>query len=166
MLFADKVKKTNMFDWTQERTLAITNVAIYNVHKKECKRRIPLSDFGGITKTVHPSKANEFTVHVPSSYDYRFSSARRDEIVDLLKQLYLIQTKQNCPVFHTQAKDLKDFTTTEKDLKKGVSRFPSDDYRAYEEDLQKTGGPALHKQESTVEDQLNNFEANQKIRGA
>ena len=51
-------------------------------------------------------------------------------------------------------------------MKKGVSRFPSDDYRAYEEDLQKSGAPSLKKQESTVEDQLNNFEANQKIRGA
>jgi hypothetical protein len=25
LLFADKIKKTNMFDWTQERTLVITN---------------------------------------------------------------------------------------------------------------------------------------------
>jgi hypothetical protein len=33
LLFADKVKKTNMFEWTQERTLVITNVALYNIHK-------------------------------------------------------------------------------------------------------------------------------------
>jgi hypothetical protein len=38
LLFADKIKKTNMFDWTQERTLVITNQAIYNIHKKEIKR--------------------------------------------------------------------------------------------------------------------------------
>jgi len=117
----------------------ITNRALYNVHKKETKRKIYIKDFGGITKTVAPSKANEFTVHVPSAYDYRFSSARRDEIVDILKKLFLIETKQNCAIFHTQAKDLKDFTTTEKDMKKGVSRFPSNDYRAHEEDLMNAG---------------------------
>lgn len=38
LLFADKIKKTNMFDWTQERTLVITNQAVYNIHKKEVKR--------------------------------------------------------------------------------------------------------------------------------
>lgn len=56
--------------------MVITNRAIYNVHKKEMKRRIALSDFGGVSKTVAPSKGNEFTVHVPSSYDYRFTSTR------------------------------------------------------------------------------------------
>lgn len=56
-LFADKVKKTNMFEWTQERTLVVTNSAIYNFHKKEVKRTIDIKDIGGITKTVPPSKA-------------------------------------------------------------------------------------------------------------
>jgi len=33
LLFADKIKKTNMFEWTQERTFVITDEAIYNIHK-------------------------------------------------------------------------------------------------------------------------------------
>jgi len=56
-------------------------------------------------------------------------------VVDLLKRLYVIEMKVNCPIFHTQAKDLKDFTTTEKDMKKGASRFPSNDYKCEEENL-------------------------------
>lgn len=118
LLFADKIKKTNMFDWTQERTLVITNQAVYNIHKKECKRQIHIRDIGGLTKTNPPSKSQEFVIHVPSSYDYRFSSTRRDEIIDVLKRLYLIEQKQNVPVFVTTTKDLKGFTTTERDMKK------------------------------------------------
>lgn len=32
-------------------------------------------------------------------------------------------------MFHAQKKDLRDFTTTEKDMKKGISKFPTSDYR-------------------------------------
>jgi hypothetical protein len=57
LLFADKIKKTNMYDWTQERTLIITNVGVYNIHKKEVKRTIYIKDIGGLTKTIPPSKS-------------------------------------------------------------------------------------------------------------
>ena len=117
LLFADKIKKTNMFEWTQERTLVITNTSLYNIHKKDIKRQIFIKDIGGLSKTVPPSKAQEFAIHVPTAYDYRFSSQRRDAIVDLLKRLCLIEQKVNCPVYHITAKDLRDFTTTEKDMK-------------------------------------------------
>lgn len=57
--------------------IAITNNAIINIHKKKIKRTIPISDIGGISKTVPPSRCTtEFAVHVPSSYDYRFSSEK------------------------------------------------------------------------------------------
>lgn len=135
LLFADKIKKTNMFEWTQERTFVVTHLGIYNIHKKTIKRNILIKDIGGLTKTRPPSKAMEFTVHVPSSYDYRFSSQRRDQIIDLLKRLCIIVQGQNCPVFCTDAKDLQGFTTTESDMKKGRSRFPLDNLRDFREDL-------------------------------
>lgn len=135
LLFADKIKKTNMYDWTQERTLIITNVGVYNIHKKEVKRTIYIKDIGGLTKTIPPSKSQEFTIHVPNSYDYRFSSARRDVILDILKRLYLIENKKNCPVYCVTSKDLKDYTTTEKDMKAKKNRFPTNDHRSHAEDL-------------------------------
>lgn len=71
------VKKINLYDWSQERMLAITDKAIYNVYKKKIKRRIEIKDIGGITKTVPPSKNNtEFTIGIPSEYDYRFISEK------------------------------------------------------------------------------------------
>lgn len=135
LLFADKVKKTNMYEWTQERTLVITDKAIYNVHKKAVKRTIQIKEIGGMTKTVPPSKSTtEFTVHVPSEYDYRFLSNRRDQIMKILKTLYFLQHGKNCPVFGVPAKDLKEYTTTEKDMKKGNTRFPLPEFRMVNED--------------------------------
>jgi len=130
------VKKINMFEWKQERTMVITNQAIYNIHKKKIKRCIMLKDIGGMTKTVTPSKnLKEFTIHAPQEYDYRFLSDKREEIMNVIKKAYYNLNKRNCPVYHTTNKDLKDFTTTENDAKKGVSRFPPEDYRMANEDL-------------------------------
>ena len=118
-----------------------------------------------MTKTVPPSKSIEFTIHVPSEYDYRFLSPRRDEIIDLLKRLSLIERKENCPIFHTTTKDLKDFTTTEKDMKKKISRMPTQEYRCFEEDLHKLDTPQLQSQMSGMDASgVGDFENNQKIR--
>ena len=135
-LYANMVKKTNMFEWTQERTLVITDQALYNIHKKKIKRVIMISDIGGMTKTVSPSKnVTEFTVHVPSSYDYRFISEHREEIMTIIKQAYYTIKKKNVPIFGVTSKDLRDFTTTEKDMKKNVNKFPPKEFRVTEEDI-------------------------------
>ena len=39
------------------------------------------------------------------------------------------------PIFYATAKDLREFTTTEKDMKKDIVRFPTPNYRTTEEDL-------------------------------
>lgn len=78
-----------------------------------------------MTKCVPPSKnVTEFTVHVPKEYDYRFVSEKRDEIMNVIKQAYIKLYNKNLPVYGVTTKDLKDFTTTEKDMKKQVNRFP------------------------------------------
>jgi len=78
LLFADMVKKTNMFDWTQKRILVITSESIYNVHQKKVKRMIRIKDLDGISKTTNSRAKNEFTVHVPLQYDYRFETDKRE----------------------------------------------------------------------------------------
>lgn len=92
-------------------------------------------DIGALTKTVPPSKSIEFTIHVPLEYDYRFHSQRRDQILEILKKLYIISMKKNCPVYTVITKDLKQFTTTENDKKKNILKFPPSSCRNYEEDL-------------------------------
>lgn len=65
--------------------------------------------------------------------------------MDLLKRLYLIEFKSNCPVYHIEAKDLKDFTTTEKDMKNKSSRIPTKEYLSVSEDLLAIRAPTLTK---------------------
>ena len=62
---------------------------------------------------------------------------RRDEIMEIIKRAYLEIFNKNLPVYGVPSKDLRDFTTTEKDLKKSVSRFPLPEMRLMGEDLLK-----------------------------
>lgn len=49
---------------------------------------------------------------------------------------YMSLTKQNLPIFGiAKAKQLVDFTTTEKDVSRGISRMPLILARLYEEDI-------------------------------
>ena len=43
--------------------------------------------------------------------------------------------KKNLPIYDIPEKNLKGFTTTEKDKKRGVERFPPDNFRNYTHDL-------------------------------
>jgi len=40
LLFSDKIKKINMYSWTQERYFVITSEKVYNVKKSKIKRSI------------------------------------------------------------------------------------------------------------------------------
>lgn len=99
-MFADKVKKTNMFNWTQTRTLVITKQAVYNIHSGKVKRCIQIKDIDGISKLTDPTAIKEFAVHVPSSYDYRFITDRRDQIIELLKRIWFNIKGENVPMYH------------------------------------------------------------------
>lgn len=62
---------------------------------------------------------------------------RRDEIMDVIKRAYIKIFNKNLAIYGVTTKDLKDFTTTEKDFKKSVSRFPLPEMRLQGEDLLK-----------------------------
>lgn len=58
----------------------------------------------------------------------------------MLKRCYYIKKNKNVPMFYATSKDLREFTTTEKDMKKEIARFPTPNYRTHEEDLFDEGG--------------------------
>lgn len=57
--------------------------------------------------------------------------------MEIIKRAYIKIFNKNLPIYGVTSKDLKDFTTTEKDLKKSVSRFPLPEMRLTGEDLLK-----------------------------
>ncbi len=67
---------------------------------------------------------NEFTLHINKEYDYRFMSERRDEIITILKNHFAEKNGINLPIFGVDHQNLSQFTTTEKDVKRGLTRFP------------------------------------------
>lgn len=136
LVFSDKVSKINENGWSQTRTLAITSEKVYNFDGSKQKRAIPIDLIGGISRNMQGTKKREeFTIHVPSQYDYRFNSEKRDKICTLLKCLWAMKKKDNLPIFDIQENHLKNFTTTERDVKRGIDKFPPKDYRNTIEDL-------------------------------
>lgn len=119
--------------------MAITDLALYNINKRELKRRVDLADITGITKTVSPTKAPlEFTIHISIECDLRYVTCRKEIVIDLIRRLFFIEwSGRNIPLFHVQNKDLEEYTTTERDFKKGKSRFPPHELRFYGQDFEK-----------------------------
>lgn len=131
LLFADKIKKISAGAlFKQERVFVITTESIYNIKKDKVKRCIKIINLGGLSKTLLGAKT-EFTIHVPSEYDYRFVSDRRNEIIDILRFRYSDKLNKNLPIFGVEKDKLTEFTTVEKDMKRGISRFPPSMFRLY-----------------------------------
>jgi hypothetical protein len=72
---------------------------------------------------------------------------RREEIIETLKLRFVEKHNHNLPIFGIEKPNLNDFTTTEKDMKRGVSRFPPSQMRIKSEDLisESAGGPGAPK---------------------
>lgn len=82
--FADAVTKINSRGKQQRRLIAITDRALYNLTEGiEIKRRVELK---AVTRVTTSTASQEFVVHVPSEYDYWFSSVVRDDVVKVLER--------------------------------------------------------------------------------
>ena len=49
---------------------------------------IQVKDLSGISKTTNQKAKNEFTLHVPREYDYRFETDKREQIIELIKRIW------------------------------------------------------------------------------
>ncbi len=60
---------------------------------------------------------------------------RRYEFFAALKTVYYETTNENLPVFGVPAGKLKDYSTSKKDMKRGVEIIPEETYRIRSEDI-------------------------------
>ena len=80
ILLSQKVQKINEKKRSQQRTMLITDRAIYNItlggvfSRTEIKRRIKLLKIAGITWST---KSTQFVIHVRDEYDYRYKTNKR-----------------------------------------------------------------------------------------
>ena len=88
VVFSDFVVKINRKEKEQTRVILLTNKAVYNLLPSaygKCKRRIAIESIASITAS---SISDEFVLHVPEEYDYRFKSAKKDKVCELLVKLF------------------------------------------------------------------------------
>lgn len=83
------------------------------------------------------SKSHFLKVYVNIIYFESVQSTiyRRDEFFQALKKTYFDTTNENLPVFGVPAGKLKDYSTSKKDMKRGVEIVPEENYRLRQEDI-------------------------------
>lgn len=112
VLLSTLLNKYNHVNKRQTRVLVITNMNVYNITpgKKitnffakmmsslRMKRKIPLSKIFGATVNRF---GNEFIIHIPDEYDYRFSSDDfRDKIIETLCEAFCGFNKRKMAFFY------------------------------------------------------------------
>lgn len=108
--------KFNDYKKKQERSLVITNQAIYNVKGTEVKRRIDIQK----VKAISFSKiGTEFILHIPTEYDYRYASSDlRDRIIYYILKSYSKVTGEKLPIYYREEMSLVIYAMTKEDKKK------------------------------------------------
>jgi len=134
IIFSGKLLKFNPSQVKQERVMLISNKALYNMKKKAIQRKIPISEVEAITKSL-VKDSQEFVIHVPSEYDYRYISELRTEIINTLKELYLKIYGKNLPIYGIQKQALSDYVMGKDDRKKGIHKIPDESFRIISENL-------------------------------
>lgn len=73
-------------------------------------------------------------LHVKDEYDYRIRSDARDQFIDIIRKLFHNTASRPLALYGVKPKNLGEFTTGKKDLKKGLSRIPLELARIKDED--------------------------------
>lgn len=91
LVSTDMVKKFSPCHFfKKDRMLVFTTQSIYNVKKDKLRRKIPLSQLIGITKSMLGSK-DDFVLHFKDMHDYRYlikDTNQRKDLIDVVKRLY------------------------------------------------------------------------------
>jgi hypothetical protein len=94
----------------------------------DLKRRINLLNIAATTTSLDKS-SHEFVIHVPTEYDYRYTSPKREEILEILRGFYLKQHEAPMPRYGVPPAALKAYATTEKQAKKNIYLLPDEAFR-------------------------------------
>ena len=70
LYFSGMITKINHYGMSQERSIILTDKALYNMKKKSCRRKIAYTDIRGIT---YSKLTYEFVIHGnDDEYDYQY----------------------------------------------------------------------------------------------
>ena len=116
--YSNVITKINHYGLSQERSIILTDVALYNMKKKELKRRIPYKEILGITFS---NITNEFVIHGNNSqYDYHYNSQDKNLIISLIIFFYDEENSSQIKLCEVPEKSLKNFVTRKKEKQKDL----------------------------------------------
>ena len=116
LYFSDVITKINHYGLSQERSIILTDIALYNMKKKELKRRIPYKEILGIT---YSTLSNEFVIHGNNcQYDYHYNSQNKILVISLIAFFYDEKNNSQINLCEVPEKSLKNFVTSKKEKQK------------------------------------------------
>ena len=119
LYFSGMITKINHYGMSQERSIILTNKALYNMKKKTLRRRISFTDIRGIT---YSKLTFEFVVHGnDDEYDYQYIHQDRDLIICFIAIFYQQEAFKPIQICEVEEKTLKNFVTQKKEKKKDNS---------------------------------------------
>jgi len=118
LMYSNRLIKINNKGKEQTRILLITSKAVYNClpkSVKNCKRRIAIADIASVTVS---KASDEFVLHIPSEYDYRFKSTDKENVAEVLKNCFAkIYENKTLPVQRVKTEELTDRIVTKAQAK-------------------------------------------------
>ena len=125
LYFSDKITKVNHYGMSQERSLILTDKALYNMKKRNLRRKISYTNIRGIT---YSKLTYEFVIHGnDDEYDYEYLSPERNYIICLIAIFYQNICFKPLKICEVQEKSLKNFVTGKKEKKKDNSHSKMDE---------------------------------------
>ena len=119
LYYCDTISKINHYGMSQERSIILTDKALYNMKKRTLRRKIPYNLIRGIT---YSKLTYEFVIHGnDDEYDYEYISADRNLIICLIAIFYQNSTFKPIKICEVQEKSLKNYVTGKKEKKKDNS---------------------------------------------
>jgi len=111
--YSNNVIKINRRGKEQTRILLITSKAVYNCLPNKvtkCKRKIPMEEIASMTLST---ASDEFVLHVPRDYDYRYKSNDKENVAKVLKKVFgNIFKQETLPIQRVDTKELWNRTVT------------------------------------------------------
>ena len=119
LLYSDIITKVNHYGMAQERSIILTDKALYNMKKKALRRRLSYGEMRGVT---YSKLTYEFVIHGNDvEYDYQYLSQERNLIICLVAIFYQKSTGSPLKICEVQEKTLKNYVTGKKEKKKDNS---------------------------------------------
>jgi serum/glucocorticoid-regulated kinase 2 len=104
---------------SQERSIILTDKALYNMKKKSLRRKIAYTDIRGIT---YSKLTYEFVIHGnDDEYDYQYIHQDRNLIICFIAIFYQALAFKPIQICEVEEKTLKNYVTQKKEKKKDYS---------------------------------------------